>query len=49
VRREVQNPSPVSVHHEITEFGRSALGFLDELRIWSESLPQELGSLERTG
>ena len=42
VRREVQNTSPVSVHYEITEFGRSALGFLDELRIWSEGLPQEL-------
>ncbi|MGD1924782.1 MAG: winged helix-turn-helix transcriptional regulator [Paracoccaceae bacterium] len=39
VRREVLNTSPVSVHYEITEFGRSALGFLDELRKWGEGLP----------
>jgi len=44
VRREVVDTSPVSVHYEITAFGRTALGFLDELRKWSEELPQELGS-----
>ena len=44
VRREVVDTSPVSVHYEITDFGRTALGFLDELRKWSEGLPQELGS-----
>ena len=38
-RREVMDTTPVSVHYEITEFGRSALGF-DELRKWSEGLPQ---------
>lgn len=44
VRREVLDTSPVSVHYEITEFGISALGFLDELRKWSEGLPKELSS-----
>jgi DNA-binding HxlR family transcriptional regulator len=29
------------VDYEITDFGRTALGFLDELRKWSESLPAE--------
>ena len=42
VRREVMNTSPVSVHYEITALGRSALGVLDELRQWSESLPADL-------
>ena len=42
VRREVMDTAPVSVQYEITEFGRSALGFLDELRKWSEGLPQEI-------
>lgn len=42
VRREVLDTSPVSVHYEITEFGVSALGFLDELRKWSEGLPKGL-------
>lgn len=39
VHREVMNTSPVSVHYEITPFGRSALGVLDKLRQWSEALP----------
>ncbi len=39
VHREVMNTSPVSVHYDITPFGRSALGVLDELRQWSEALP----------
>ncbi|QXT40867.1 winged helix-turn-helix transcriptional regulator [Gymnodinialimonas ceratoperidinii] len=42
VRREVMDTAPVSVQYEITEFGRSALGFLDELRKWSEGLPQDI-------
>ena len=42
VRREVMDTAPVSVHYEITELGRSALGFLDELRKWSEELPQDI-------
>ena len=41
VSREVLDTSPVSVHYEITELGRTALGFLDELRKWSENLPAE--------
>ena len=41
VRREVLDTSPISVQYEITEFGRTALGFLDELRKWSEDLPQQ--------
>ena len=42
VRREVMDTAPLSVHYEISEFGRSALGFLDELRKWSEGLPQDI-------
>ena len=44
VTRSVIDTSPVSVEYSITEFGRTALGFLDELRKWSEDLPTaELG------
>lgn len=39
VSRRVMPTAPVSVEYEITAFGRSALGFLDALRDWSESLP----------
>ncbi len=42
VTRQVMDTAPVSVQYEITEFGRTALGFLEELRLWSESLPAEL-------
>ena len=42
VRREVMDTAPVSVQYEITELGRTALRFLDELRKWSESLPDGL-------
>ena len=41
VSREVLDTSPVSVQYEITELGRTALDFLDELRKWSENLPAE--------
>jgi len=41
VTRTVLRTAPVSVEYEITEFGRTALGFLDALRIWSESLPED--------
>jgi DNA-binding HxlR family transcriptional regulator len=34
--------SPVSVQYEITELGRTALSFLDELRKWTDSLPSSL-------
>lgn len=39
IRREVADTRPVSVLYELTDFGRTALGFLDELRKWSEELP----------
>ncbi|WP_090109437.1 winged helix-turn-helix transcriptional regulator [Limimaricola pyoseonensis] len=42
VKREVLDTSPVSVTYEITDLGRTALGFLDGLRQWSESLPRDL-------
>ena len=42
VRREVRETSPVSVEYSITPLGATALGFLDELRKWSESLPREV-------
>ena len=44
VSRQVMHTAPVSVHYEITEFGRTALGFLDELRKWSESLPDDMAN-----
>ena len=42
VRREVCDTAPITVVYEITDFGRTALGFLDELRKWSEGLPKAL-------
>ncbi|MBV7395734.1 winged helix-turn-helix transcriptional regulator [Mameliella sediminis] len=45
VTRQVMDTAPVSVQYEITEFGRTALGFLDELRKWSESLPERLAKV----
>lgn len=36
VERRVQNTRPIAVAYTITEFGRSALGVLDQLRVWSE-------------
>ncbi|WP_250399265.1 winged helix-turn-helix transcriptional regulator [Streptomyces cellostaticus] len=49
ITREVKDTAPVSVHYEITPFGRSALGFLDELRRWSETLPESLAEVARSG
>lgn len=40
VNREVVDTAPVSVQYEITDFGRTALTFLDELRKWSEAMPE---------
>ena len=37
VIRRVLNEKPLAVSYELTEFGRSALTILDELRKWSES------------
>ena len=42
VERNVIETSPVSVEYSITPFGETALGFLDELRKWSDALPAEL-------
>ncbi|MCO6384887.1 winged helix-turn-helix transcriptional regulator [Oceanicola sp. 502str15] len=44
VTRRVMDTAPVSVQYEITDLGRTALRFLDELRKWSESLPDRLTS-----
>lgn len=42
--RQVMDSAPVSVQYEITDLGRTALDFLDELRKWSESLPQDFAT-----
>jgi len=36
VKREVLCNRPIAVTYEITEFGRTALGFLKELKNWAE-------------
>ena len=43
VHRKVVDTKPISVLYEMTGFGRTALGFLDELRRWSDTLPNETG------
>ena len=40
VKRSVRDTSPVSVEYSITEFGKTAVSFLNELRKWSEQLPK---------
>ncbi len=42
VSRYVMDTAPVSVQYSITDLGCTALGFLDELRKWSEELPNGL-------
>lgn len=37
VVRKVIHHRPIAVTYELSEFGRSALKILDELRVWSES------------
>ena len=37
VERRVQNERPIAVTYEITPFGRSALGILEQLRAWTEA------------
>lgn len=37
VLRKVISDRPVAVTYELTEFGKTALNILDELRVWSES------------
>ena len=40
ITRRVMDTAPVSVQYQITDLGETALGFLDELRRWSEALPE---------
>ena len=42
IERRVIDRSPVAVEYVITPFGETALDCLDRLRMWSESLPDEL-------
>ena len=42
VQRQVIDTSPVAVEYSLTALGETALKFLDELRLWSESLPTNL-------
>ena len=35
VKRKVISDQPVAVSYEITKYGRTALGFLDELKDWT--------------
>ena len=44
VARRVLDTSPVAVAYAITPLGTTALGFLDELRRWTESLPPSLAA-----
>ncbi len=37
VIRTVINDRPIAVTYELTDFGRSALDILNQLRVWSES------------
>ncbi|WP_194441250.1 winged helix-turn-helix transcriptional regulator [Pseudoalteromonas simplex] len=37
ITRYVISTRPIAVTYELTDFGRSALHILDELRVWSES------------
>lgn len=37
LKRDVISTRPVAVTYEITDFGRSALGVLEELKAWSEA------------
>lgn len=36
LKRRVLSTRPIAVAYEITDFGRSALEVLDQLRVWSE-------------
>ena len=37
VKREVISDRPIAVTYEITDFGKTALGFLEELKNWVEA------------
>ena len=47
VARTVLQTSPVSVEYAMTDLGRTALGFLDELRQWTDSLPASISGAEQ--
>jgi DNA-binding HxlR family transcriptional regulator len=36
VRREVLSTRPIAVAYELSEFGRTALGILEQLKDWTE-------------
>lgn len=36
VRREILNARPIAVAYQATDFGRSALGILEQLKNWTE-------------
>ena len=36
VKRQVLSDRPIAVTYEITEFGKTALGFLEALKNWAE-------------
>jgi DNA-binding HxlR family transcriptional regulator len=36
IKRKVISTKPIAVTYELTDFGRTALGILDQLRVWSE-------------
>ena len=37
LKRDVISDRPIAVTYEITEFGKTALGFLEELKNWAET------------
>jgi DNA-binding HxlR family transcriptional regulator len=37
VKREVVSERPIAVTYEITDFGRSTLGILEQLKDWAEA------------
>lgn len=41
VLRNVIETRPIAVAYSLTEFGRTALGILEQLRIWSENHSEE--------
>ena len=46
VRRDVIDSSPVSVEYTATVHGTQAIGFLDDLRQWSEELPTPQSAID---
>lgn len=46
VERHVLDTAPVAVEYRITALGETALDFLDQLRVWTESLPEEAARLD---